>query len=62
MSNVSAIHLHEALKAKGLRIIHTEVPEDYNLIDDLRDPLIHEVVVASAREIEFEQRLQQPAS
>ena len=62
MSNVSAIHLHEALKKKHLLITSTVVPEDYNIIDDLRDPLIHEVVVASAREIEFEQRLQQPAS
>lgn len=58
MSNVSAIHLHEALKAKGLRIVHTEVPPDYSIIDDGRDPLVHEVVVASARDQEFLDRIQ----
>ena len=63
MSNVSAIHLHEALKAKGLRIVHTTVPTDYNIIDDGRDQLIHKVVVASAREQEFLDRIHaQPAS
>lgn len=57
MSNVSAPHLHEALKRKNILIASTVVPDGYNIIDDGRDPLIHEVVVASSRDQEFERRL-----
>lgn len=57
MSTVSATHLHEALRARGVLISHTVVPPGYDITDDHRDPLVHQVVAASERDQEFSQRL-----